>query len=62
MQQSISAITRGFQFPLHHAVDKPVGIPEEGHGVVEFVHDLKRFMTDRQQILCILNAERRSYN
>jgi hypothetical protein len=40
----------------------PVGIPEEGNGVVECVRDLKRFMTDRQQLLWVINDERRAHH
>jgi hypothetical protein len=55
IQRSIATIRREFKFMLDHTVDDPVGIPEEGHGVVDFIHDLKRCMMDQQQILQVLN-------
>jgi hypothetical protein len=62
VEQSIAAICIKFQFLLDHADGEPVGIPEKGHGVVEVVHALKRFLTDQQHILYILNDERRSHH
>jgi hypothetical protein len=55
IQRSIAAIGREFKFPLDHIVDDPIGIPEEGHGVVECVHDITRFLKEQQQILQVLN-------
>jgi hypothetical protein len=62
IQRYIAAIGRDFKFSLDHTVDDPIGIPEEGHGVVECVHDLKRFMLDQQHIMRVLNYERCAHN
>jgi hypothetical protein len=61
-QRYITSIVREFRFPFDHSLEEksPYGIPEEGQGVVEFVQDLKRFMSDQQQILALLNNESRA--
>jgi hypothetical protein len=56
---AIAAISREFRFPLDHTLedDSSIGLPEEGHGVVEFFHNLKLFMADQQQIIALINEE-----
>jgi hypothetical protein len=64
VQRSIADIGWEFLFPLDHSMedDSPIGIPEEGHGVVDFVHALKCFLSDQQQIPTLLNDERRAHH
>jgi hypothetical protein len=64
IQWSIAAIGREFWFPLDHSPedDYPIDLPEECHGVVEFVHNLKRFMSDQHQILTLLNKKCRAHH
>jgi hypothetical protein len=64
VQRSIADIGREFQIPLDNSLedDYPIALSEEGHGVVEFFHNLKCFMSHQHQFLTPLNEERRAHH
>jgi hypothetical protein len=64
VQRSIAAIGQELRFPLDHSLeeDSPIGLREEGRYVVEFVHDLRHFMSYQLQILTLINEEHRAHH